>query len=121
MIHIGEKLYSCTFCSKKFRLKEEMKKHERVHTDEKPYPCKYCNKKFSMMESVNGHVYIDGEENLKSHVNQFIKEINLTNVTYVVNNFNSSLLRNNILNQFIKKMNPSSVIFVTPVFYRNIS
>ena len=69
MIHIGEKLYSCTYCSKKFRLKlEEMKKHERVHKGEKPYPCKYCNKKFSMMESVNGHVHIDREENLKSHV-----------------------------------------------------
>ncbi len=35
---------------------------------EKPYPCKYCNKKFSMMESVNRYVYIDGDENLKSHV-----------------------------------------------------
>ena len=52
MIHIGEKLYSCTFCSKKFRLKEEMKKHERVFTNAKPYPCKYCNKKFSMLEYV---------------------------------------------------------------------
>ena len=35
---------------------------------EKPYPCKYFNKKFSMMESVNRYVYIDGDENLKSHV-----------------------------------------------------
>ncbi len=53
MIHIGEKLYSCTYCRKKFRLKlEEMKKHERVHKGEKPYPCKYCNKKFSMMEFI---------------------------------------------------------------------
>ena len=59
MIHIGEKLYSCTYCSKKFRLKlEEMKKHERVHKGEKPYPCKYCNKKFSMMESVNRHAVL---------------------------------------------------------------
>ena len=45
-----------------------MKKHEKVYMDEKTYPCKYCNKKFNMMESVNGHVYIDREENLKSHV-----------------------------------------------------
>jgi hypothetical protein len=66
------------------------------------------------------HVHIDGEETLKSYVNQFIKEINFTNVTYVVNNFNSYLLWNNILNQFMKKINPSSVIFVRPPFYRNI-
>ena len=64
---------------------------------EKPYPCKYCNKKFSMMEFVIDmqacqHVHINGEETLKSHVNQFIKEINNTNVIYVVNNFNSYLL-----------------------------
>ena len=68
MIHIGEKLYSCTYRSKKFRLKEKMKKHQRVHMGEKPYPCKYCYKKFSMIEYVNRQVHIDGEENLKSHV-----------------------------------------------------
>ena len=42
--------------------------------DEKPYPCKYCNKRFSMIKSVNRHVLIDGEENLKSHVESVHKE-----------------------------------------------
>ena len=51
-----EKPYSCTHCSKTFRLKTNLKAYERVHTEDNPFCCKTCNECFINARILKDHV-----------------------------------------------------------------
>ncbi|RXG62243.1 Zinc finger protein Xfin [Armadillidium vulgare] len=53
--HSSEKPFQCTFCPKKFPIKEHLVIHTRIHTGEKPYKCSKCFKCFSQKSSLNSH------------------------------------------------------------------
>lgn len=53
--HTGATPFLCDFCNKSFTKMQSLKKHCITHTGEKPYVCDICNKKFSYKESLNKH------------------------------------------------------------------
>ncbi|EGV63793.1 hypothetical protein PSN45_004136 [Yamadazyma tenuis] len=57
------KIYLCTYCSRRFKRQEHLKRHFRsLHTFEKPYSCDICNKKFSRTDNLNQHLKTHKEE-----------------------------------------------------------
>ncbi|XP_059180047.1 zinc finger protein 32-like [Centropristis striata] len=44
---VGEKLFSCSECGKRFGTKRSVKRHVRTHSQNKPYSCSVCKKSFS--------------------------------------------------------------------------
>ena len=42
----GEKPYACSFCTKKFSQKQNMKIHEKTHLNEKNFECDICGRTF---------------------------------------------------------------------------
>ena len=54
----GEGVFECTFCSKKFPYKENVKVHiNTVHMVRK-YSCKYCGKTYSMPQTLKVHIKV---------------------------------------------------------------
>lgn len=54
-IHTNDKPHKCRICLKAFILKKNMQDHERVHTMEKPYECGSCSRRFSRRNSMVRH------------------------------------------------------------------
>lgn len=54
-IHTNDKPHECRICSKRFILKKNMQEHERVHTLERPFQCEQCSRKFSRRNSLTRH------------------------------------------------------------------
>uniref|UniRef100_A0A3Q3L011 C2H2-type domain-containing protein n=1 Tax=Labrus bergylta TaxID=56723 RepID=A0A3Q3L011_9LABR len=54
----GEKLFTCTTCSKSFRSKGILTIHIRTHTGEKPFTCTTCNKTFRTKSHLTAHTRI---------------------------------------------------------------
>ena len=54
-IHSGEKLFTCSYCKKKFVLKDELKTQERIHSGERPFSCSHCKKKFVLKDKLKEH------------------------------------------------------------------
>ena len=55
IIHTGLKQYKCNTCDVGFRHKVNLKSHEIIHTGEKPFHCKYCEKGFTRSFSLKKH------------------------------------------------------------------
>jgi len=49
------KLYSCQFCSKKYKLKHDMMRHKRIHTGDRLYSCTFCEKSFTRKDHLDQH------------------------------------------------------------------
>jgi len=49
------KLYSCQFCSRKYKLKHDMMRHKRIHMGGRPYSCTFCEKSFTRKDHLDQH------------------------------------------------------------------
>ena len=58
----GNRPFMCSFCSKSFKTKAAVRKHETIHKTEKRHACTFCEKKFARADHLKSH--------LKSHLKQ---------------------------------------------------
>lgn len=57
-VHMGQKLFFCTFCDKRFVELTNMKQHMFIHTGERPYQCEECGKDFAQQSNLKSHMRI---------------------------------------------------------------
>lgn len=49
--------HPCNLCTKKFRYKHALRRHQQLHTDERPFPCDMCNKTFRDLTDLRRHKF----------------------------------------------------------------
>lgn len=56
--HTKTKLFSCCYCEKKFSLSYNLNVHKRIHTGTKPYICTFtsCRKAFTQSNNLKVHL-----------------------------------------------------------------
>ena len=52
----------CRFCSKLFRKRRNVARHERIHTGAKPYNCEVCGRQFSDQSTLRQHANVHNEK-----------------------------------------------------------
>ncbi|XP_074031066.1 uncharacterized protein isoform X3 [Leptinotarsa decemlineata] len=61
-IHSEIKPFHCKICSKSFRTNSQLVIHKRVHTEERPFVCKICSHSFKLMRNLRRHKWIHSAE-----------------------------------------------------------
>jgi KRAB domain-containing zinc finger protein len=54
-MHMSEKPYNCTFCSKRYCDTQSLKEHVASHIDNKYYKCSECDEQFPNSEALEKH------------------------------------------------------------------
>lgn len=70
-IHTGERPNCCYICDKKFIQRSALRVHLRVHTGEKPYSCAVCQRQFSDSSSLARHRKMHLRDNTHVVISQF--------------------------------------------------
>lgn len=53
---LGEKPYTCRFCSRQFAQQSNMQKHELLHQGIKPFSCNMCKASFTQQSNLKKHL-----------------------------------------------------------------
>jgi uncharacterized Zn-finger protein len=61
IVHIRNKPYSCTLCSKSSSLLASLKLRTRMYTGEEPFSCLVCKKSFHWSSVLRKHLKINSE------------------------------------------------------------
>lgn len=72
-IHTGERPNCCYICDKKFIQRSALRVHLRVHTGEKPYSCAVCQRQFSDSSSLARHRKMHLRDNTHVVISQFMQ------------------------------------------------
>lgn len=54
--HNSGRRFVCSKCSKVFKLKQLLQRHQLVHTDDRPYPCDICQAAFKTKPNLMNHL-----------------------------------------------------------------
>ena len=62
------KCYTCIYCFKLFRHKNDFRKHVATHTGEKPHGCPYCDLSFTQRGTLRNHMKRIHQQELPSYI-----------------------------------------------------
>lgn len=60
--HTGERPYTCGVCNRAFSERSNLRKHERAHTGERPFSCQVCKRQFAVKSNLLNHILIHTKE-----------------------------------------------------------